>query len=214
MERLAYLEPVSFCGGNAAVKNARLGLQSYLYAAELPVEEPLIRTALMKEQGTVPTSSMGRLFDAVSALLGICTYNQYEGQCPTALEAAARGYHGDGYDLGEITMRMDGSLEIVPYFRRLAEATWKGVEPARLAWQFHQDLVWMTVRACEQIRKVTGENNVAVSGGVFVNRILLEGCVRSLQKQGFAVYWNQQVPCNDGGICLGQAWLAAQREGK
>ena len=214
MERLAYLEPVSFCGGNAAVKNARLGLQSYLYAAELPVEEPLIRTALMKEQGTVPTSSMGRLFDAVSALLGICTHNQYEGQCPTALEAAARGYHGGGYDLGEITMRTDGSLEIVPYFRRLAEATWKGVEPARLAWQFHQDLVWMTVRACEQIRKVTGENNVAVSGGVFVNRILLEGCVRSLQKQGFAVYWNQQVPCNDGGICLGQAWLAAQREGK
>ena len=120
-------------------------------------------------------------------------YKRQEGQCPTALEAAARGYHGSGYDLGEITIRTDGGLEIVPYFRRLVEAAWNGVEPARLAWQFHQDLIRMTVRVCEQIRKVTGEKNVAISGGVFVNRILLEGCVKSLQKQGFSVYWNQQL---------------------
>ena len=96
------------------------------------------------------------------------------------------------------------------YIRRLTEAAEAGVSAACLAWQFHQDLADMTAESCERIRRDKGENAVCLSGGVFVNRVLLETCVQKLKERRFDVYWNRQVPCGDGGICLGQAWLAAR----
>ena len=70
----------------------------------------------------------------------------------------------------------------------------------------------MTVEICEKIRSKTGENTVALSGGVFANRILLRGCIGYLRKSGFMIYWNITVPANDGGISLGQAFLAGMRK--
>lgn len=210
MERVAHLESIPFCGGNEGAKNARLALQSYRYAAGFSVNDPLVREALRQGIGTVKTSSMGRFFDAVSALLGICAYNHYEGECPTALEAAARRYRGEGYDLGGMEIDPDGRVDVRNYIRRLTEAAEAGVSAACLAWQFHQDLADMTAESCERIRRDKGENAVCLSGGVFVNRVLLETCVQKLKERRFDVYWNRQVPCGDGGICLGQAWLAAR----
>ena len=92
------------------------------------------------------------------------------------------------------------SLEIQENFRQ-AEAL-----------QFHAAIIRMTVEICEKIRSKTGENTVALSGGVFANRILLRGCIGYLRKKGFMIYWNESVPSNDGGISLGQAFLAGMRK--
>ena len=83
---------------------------------------------------------------------------------------------------------------------------------AREALQFHAAVIRMTVEICEKIRSKTGENTVALSGGVFANRILLRGCIGYLRKKGFMIYWNESVPSNDGGISLGQAFLAGMRK--
>lgn len=226
-ERVAHLRPVPICGGDQAARSARQLLQSYLASAGVTVrqwenfcgqEDPsyrLILAAVRMGIQTVPSSSMGRLFDAVSAVLGVCEENTFEGECAQALEARASAVDWNGgwnperdFDFEE----QDGVLTAdgADYVRRLMEWRVKGEDPGMLARQFHEALIRLTVRFCEEIRSRSGENKVALSGGVFVNRLLAEGCIKMLKQNGFEVYRNHQVPCNDGGICLGQVWVASR----
>ncbi|MGI6737560.1 MAG: carbamoyltransferase HypF [Anaerovoracaceae bacterium] len=130
------------------------------------------------------TSSMGRLFDGVAALLGICDYNGYEGQCATLLEDAANR-HIQGNDLSEAD---------------------------ELAYAFHMQIAEIILRQCIGAWEDTGCRDVALTGGVFQNKILMEEALKRLHSEGFHVYYNISVSPNDGGIALGQNYLAAMEE--
>ena len=141
-----------------------------------------VETALCKGINTVKTASMGRLFDAVASLLGIHHENRYEGECAIMLENAA------------------WSAKARP-----------GVdEAADLALSFHRDVASAIFSCCEAARQDTGSNQVALSGGVFQNRILMEECLCMLRDAGFQVFYNTAVPPNDGGLALGQNYIGMQ----
>lgn len=138
--------------------------------------ETLARAALKAGINTITSSSMGRLFDGVAALLGIKDYNDYEGQCAIMLEDAAA-------------------------FPEKSEAN-------RLAREFHHRVARMILDTCLKIRKETGVDQVALTGGVFQNKILMEESLALLREHGFEPYYNISVSPNDGGVALGQAYVA------
>ncbi len=138
--------------------------------------EALARAALKAGINTITSSSMGRLFDGVAALLGIKEYNDYEGQCAIMLEDAA--------------------------------ACPEAGEANRLALEFHHRVAKMILDTCLKIRKETGADQVALTGGVFQNKILMEESLALLRAEGFKPYYNISVSPNDGGIALGQAYVA------
>ncbi len=151
----------------------------------------------LARSGRAPvTTSAGRLFDAVASLLGVCQVSTYEGEAAARLEAAADA------DLAEaIEVELEESDRL---FRELA-ARYRAGEPAgRLSAVFHNSLAGAVVRACLR----TGLRQVALSGGCFQNRRLLESCVADLRAAGLEAYSNEQVPANDGGLSLGQALVA------
>jgi hydrogenase maturation protein HypF len=137
---------------------------------------------------------MGRLFDAVASLLGVCQTSTYEGEAAARLEAAADP---------EVSELIEVGLE--ENRRLFATLSARREEPvARLAAIFHNSVAQAVVEACRQ----TGLRQVALSGGCFQNRRLLESCFQRLGAAGLRPYANEQVPANDGGLSLGQAWVA------
>ena len=195
----------------------------------------MICAALANHINTIDSSSMGRLFDAAACIVGIRRKNSYEGECAIALENAAAEYldmHTEALaNLMEdptalhmqVTEDINGSLladqkqfvfelaKNMQQAKKLSGEEQKNFRQAE-ALQFHAAIIRMTVEICEKIRSKTGENTVALSGGVFANRILLRGCIGYLRKKGFMIYWNKSVPSNDGGISLGQAFLAGMQK--
>jgi hydrogenase maturation protein HypF len=214
-ERRAHLEYVTLSGGDAAAKKATLTAYGYLHAAGETVDNReflTVQAAIENRINTQKSSSMGRLFDAVSAVLAIKKTNSYEGECAIALENVAAAYQesgGEPYPLhAEITR--DGLLTLVDQMNLLKEiyfAFQSGADKGALALGFHNAIAEMVFAVCTQIRKNSGENTVALSGGVFANRLLTQDCVEHLEQAGFQVFLNSAVPTNDGGISLGQAWL-------
>ncbi len=151
----------------------------------------LVNAALTHGVNIIKSSSMGRLFDAVASLLGIHHVNRYEGECASMLEnAAAEGMESE-----------DAPLE------------------KKLALSFHIRIAEMILNQCQQIKsEISGEfplNQVALSGGVFQNKILMEKTLELLRQSGFEVYYNVSVGPNDGGIALGQNYIGIHtlREG-
>ncbi|WP_444659422.1 carbamoyltransferase HypF [Caproiciproducens sp. R2] len=220
--RRAHLSPVRLCGGDAAAKNAVLTSDCYRFAAgeESGSERfPFVRAALKHQVNTQESSSAGRLFDAVCAILGIKEENSYEGECAVALENAASAAKEAGEEPVPFHFALSrnpaGELEAdqADFIRLLLQAAAKGENSNRIALGFHRALAEMILTVCRSIREESGESRVALSGGVFANLLLLGDCHDRLTADGFLVYFNSAVPSNDGGICLGQAWLCAQAEG-
>ncbi|MGV9775641.1 carbamoyltransferase HypF [Streptosporangium sp. NPDC003464] len=158
------------------------------------------------------TSSAGRLFDAVAAILGLRDTVTYEGQAAIALEQRADpgeesaypvGLHGDG---GLLTIRT-GDL-----VRAVVEDLRAGTGPAAVSARFHNGLAEAAAASCARLRSGTGIGTVALSGGVFQNRLLLGRLVQALRLRGFRVLTHRRVPPNDGGLSLGQAVVAAARD--
>lgn len=217
-ERVAQLSYVTLCGGDAASKDAALTALCYRFAAGEETDDPrapMVRAALNHRINTAESSSMGRLFDAVSALLGIRSYNTYEGECAIALEnaaAQAKTQEIIPYPL-DFEIKEDRGimkLDQVALVQSIAKAVRQGVEVPAIALGFHLALARAVQEVFRTVRRKNGETVAALSGGVFSNRLLTEECVRLLTEDGFTVYLNSDVPCGDGGISLGQAWLAAQ----
>jgi hydrogenase maturation protein HypF len=157
-----------------------------------------------------PTSSTGRLFDAVAALLGLRREVSYEGQAAVELEALA--YEAAGGDYRGYPFAIEGlQISPAPLFAAIVEDQRQCVAPALIAARFHNGLAHMVADVCERIGAQQGLGRVALSGGVFQNGLLLERTTRALQARGFEVYTNEQVPPNDGGVSLGQAAVAAAR---
>ncbi len=156
------------------------------------------------------SSSMGRLFDAVSSLLRIKHFNTFEAEAAMALEAAASRTNRS-YDF---KIEEEGGLFIMDWKELILQilADLKAGEPAGLiAGKFHNAVAKAVAEIAERLREATGINRVILSGGVFQNRLLSERTLQLLQERGFAVYFPSQVPPNDGGISLGQAYTAYLR---
>ena len=167
---------------------------------------------------SIGSTSAGRLFDAVSAVLGIRRVSTFEGEASTTLQFTAERWSEDP---GIIRYReAEGGETLMPapavreseegvliqntdeQFMWLTEQMLRGRSPEELAWMFHQSLC--------RIREKTHVSTAALSGGVFQNRLLLRMCEAGLKKEGFEVLIHSMVPPNDGGICLGQAAVAAR----
>ncbi|MDR3718313.1 MAG: carbamoyltransferase HypF [Bryobacteraceae bacterium] len=204
--RIASLRPFLLPGGEAAVKDTWRCAASLLIASGLNVEgklatvEPLVR----KNLNCVTTSSMGRLFDAVAGLTGICERNRYEGESGLRLEALAMA-HGpaEPYPLPCCDLHADWR----PMVQEIAREVKSGTPVPRISARFHETLAaWIVGVALK-----TGVRRVALSGGCFQNAWLTARCAARLEAAGCAVFIHQRVPANDGGLSLGQAVLAASR---
>ena len=154
------------------------------------------------------TSSMGRLFDAVSALLGICDQSTYEGQAAMELEMALNERTGDSYSF--FYHNENGYLTInpEPLIRGICSDLNAGKQTGYISARFHNSIITMLVETCIKLRDVWKLNRIALSGGCFQNTYLLSRSIEGLTGEGFEVFFHQMVPPNDGGLALGQALIA------
>lgn len=231
-ERAAHLRTWALPGGAASVRDARrnafallseLGLLEHPGAARLLGsldEQTRSVTATMIEHGinSPRTSSMGRLFDAAAAILGICDKATYESEPAIELEAAAWPALGgktvrlDGNHAGVFTSADDSPiLDPQPLIESLLNGIEAGTPADRLALEFHIAITHATTHIACEICNRENLDTVALSGGVFMNRLLLQLLTRNLKDAGLTVLIPQTVPVNDGCIAYGQAAIARAR---
>jgi hydrogenase maturation protein HypF len=217
--RAGHLAPVPLPGGTAAIRQPWRMAVSYLDAAYESIPEaldvlsrnrswPAVRSLARAGTNSPPTSSAGRLFDAVAALLGLRDVINYEGQAAIELEQLADPGERGGY---LATVTEDTVVLGTDLVRAAVTDLLAGVEPPVIAARFHNGVVDAIVRACLSLRDTTGLRDVALSGGVFQNLLLLTRLVDRLSVNGFRVLTHSRVPTNDGGISYGQAAVAAAR---
>ena len=153
------------------------------------------------------TSSAGRLFDAVAALLGIRDTINYEGQAAIELEQ-----HADPSVCGTYPISARDTVPCAELIRAVVDDLARGEPVPAIAARFHHAVADAVTGTCARIRERTGVGVVALSGGVWQNLLLTTRTVDSLRARGFRVLTHARVPCNDGGISLGQAAVAAARD--
>lgn len=223
-QRLAHLRPFALPSGDASIERPWHSALSVVNAedrdwlreqlAELRVGEFELVRQQVDNPRCLQTSSMGRLFDAVAALIGLRTQVTYEGQAAMELESLAGGRTGDvsptayrfalgGGDPLEIDWR--------PLVRSICRDILNGVEPAVIGLQFHHAVAHMIRDACSALGKRTRVRTVGLTGGVFQNALLLRLAVQQLKIAGFRVLVHQSIPPNDGGLAFGQAIIARER---
>ena len=232
-ERAAHLRTWALPGGAASVRDGRrnaFALLSELGLLEHPGAERLLGdldeqtrsvTATMIERGinSPRTSSMGRLFDAAAAILGICGQATYEGEPAIELEAAAWRALGSesicpagnmaSFSVTESSRPDDCHvLNSRPLFEALLEGIGAGVPAGRLALDFHVAVARASARNANEVCAREALDTVALSGGVFMNRLLLQLLSRELKSMGLTVLVPHSVPVNDGCIAYGQAAIA------
>ncbi|MFF3408730.1 carbamoyltransferase HypF [Streptomyces sp. NPDC002742] len=234
--RFAHLGYVPLPGGDAAVRNPYRMALSHLRAAGLPwrdelpcaaaatpEERRLLGRQLERGLNCVPTSSMGRLFDAVSSLAGVCHRVEYEAQAAMELESAALDdlagpladdERNDAYRFMLRAVRQDPEAPLIadpaPVLAAAVADVRAGVTAGPVARRFHRAVVDLVLEVCTVARARTGIRTVALSGGVFCNALLTEGCGAVLERDGFTVLRHHRVPPNDGGLALGQLIVAAR----
>ncbi|MEO0079387.1 MAG: carbamoyltransferase HypF [candidate division WOR-3 bacterium] len=212
---LAYLEHNE--GGGELASPARVAA-AYLDQAGMASEARLIGLAgpkqgrLSRRPSTTKTSSLGRLFDAIAAIAGICTEASYEGEAAIALEAAATGSAKSAWHLKELFIENDGQvlLSPVPFLCAAVRDRLAGVTGATIAARFHATLAAALSRLAVRLCRTHHIRIVSLSGGSFQNSLLRQMVTNRLSRVGLAVYCSNQVPMNDGGLALGQV-LAASR---
>ncbi|MET8831751.1 carbamoyltransferase HypF [Streptomyces sp. NPDC004610] len=227
--RLAHLAYVPLPGGDAAVHRPYRMALSHLRAAGLgwdpdlpctracpPDELTVLERQLERGLNCVPTSSMGRLFDAVSSLTGICHRSGYEAQAAVELEAAALAAPaGDttayAFDLHE-SGSPDGPLRAdpAPLLAAVVADLRTRVPAPVIAARFHRAVTALVHRVCLLTRDRRGVDTVALTGGVFLNSLLSSACASALTADGFTVLRHHLVPPGDGGLALGQLMVAAR----
>ena len=223
-QRIGQLGYVPLPGGDAAVRQPVRMAAAHLISAYgpaldhlpiafaerfAPAEWKLLQAMIERGLHRPPTSSAGRLFDAVSALLGLCSRARYEGEAAIALEQVCNPAVEDayGFDLRESTDLC--IAECASVVRAVVQDLARGQSRSDIAARFHNSLRDLVVTMALHVRQSTGVARVALTGGVFQNLFLLERTVTALQARNFEVLLHRQVPCNDGGLSLGQAVVAA-----
>ncbi len=217
--RVAHLQYIPMPGGAQAIREPWRMTASYLWHIygddflDLGIEFTdsidkgkwkVLKNLIEHNINSPLTSSAGRLFDAVSALLGVCRLSTYEGQPAIELEGIASEDHNPPYDyeIEENTIKPDR------IFSGIIKDIKSNIPVDIIASRFHSTIANIVVNMCNRIRKDSHLDRVALSGGVFQNVILLGQVVNQLRDEGFNVYIPQRVPANDGGISLGQAVIA------
>ncbi|MFF3937105.1 carbamoyltransferase HypF [Streptomyces phaeofaciens] len=224
--RFAHLAYVPLPGGDAAVRRPYRMALSHLRAAGLDRSADLACTAacpadelqvlerqLERDLHCVPTSSMGRLFDAVSSLTGVCHRSGYEAQAAVELESAALRAPDD--DLGTYAFALHEAEAVVradaaPVLAAIVDDLRAGVPRDVVAARFHRAVTGLVRRVCGRARERHGLDTVALTGGVFANTLLSSACAAVLREDGFTVLRHRLVPPGDGGLALGQLMVAAR----
>jgi hydrogenase maturation protein HypF len=207
-DRLAHLEPVPLPGGEMAIREPWRMAAAYLERAGRPV--PFERWGVVRASLHVnaPLSSgMGRLFDAVAALLGVREAVTYEGQAAIELEQLATGVSADPYACRVEGGQIAGADLICAAHDDLAA----GRPAPEIAAAFHEGVARAAATACAE--SGAAERTVVLSGGTFQNLLLLASCTRRLEEAGYRVLSHRAIPPNDGGISYGQAAVAVATAG-
>ncbi|MFI6317613.1 carbamoyltransferase HypF [Nonomuraea sp. NPDC050556] len=216
-ERLGRFSQARMPGGEAAVRRPARMAYGYLLDDAPPGllgerEEAAVRRMIDRGVNSPLASSAGRLFDAASALLGLCGDSGFEGEAAMRLEEAAAPFAG----AEPLAWRLDQHDGLWVYdgvatLRDLLQAQAEGEPVGRIAAAFHSAVAAVTVLMCERAAERTGVRTVCLSGGVFQNRLLAVDVLARLASAGFDVHIGERVPVNDGGISFGQAAIAAAR---
>ncbi|MFH1374907.1 MAG: carbamoyltransferase HypF [bacterium] len=226
-ERVAHLRCFRLPGGDTAIREPRRAALSLLYEAfgddafgmrELsPVksftteELRILRTVLSRGVNAPFTSSAGRLFDAVSSLVGLCHKMSFEGQAAMLLEFAAESIESaDTYEFSLETRSSPYVLDWEPMLRQICSDLRVSAAPAIIAAKFHNTLAGMIA----EIATRSGETRIALTGGCFQNKYLTERALAYLHRSGLEVFRHGRVPPNDGGIALGQIMAACRQQRK
>jgi len=221
-ERVGWFEPLPLLGGDAVMREPWRMTAAYLeelgeadsadiaVADRQPRWQDVVGLARSELAGP-PSTSVGRLFDAVASLVGVRDTVNYEGQAAVEFEQLV-----DPDEAGSYTASIDGDSTFTVRGTDFVASTLAdlraGVDTHRIAARFHRGLADTVVTACDRIRAAGGPATVAVSGGVFLNKVLSELVIEGLEKRGFGVLRHRRVPPNDGCISLGQAAVAAARD--
>lgn len=222
-QRSGHLEYIPMPGGDRAVIEPWRMAVAYLHRAygsgwaqtpggarfDKPQVEAIIRMIETRTNSPL-TSSAGRLFDAVAALIGLCDVISYEAEAAIRLEAAAQPSGTISYPFG---MR-DGDpavIETSPLIRAIVKDQADGVAVPVISWRFHLTLAGIITAVAQRMADASGLRDVALSGGVFQNALLLRMTRERLSGAGFKVWTHERVPTNDGGVSLGQAVVARER---
>jgi hydrogenase maturation protein HypF len=225
-ERFAHLRGVPMPGGAAAIRRpARMAL-GLLFGTDrglfdhpgasilqqtLTTEELMTLPAMMSQGLNSPlTSSMGRLFDAIAAITGVRADAAYEGQPAIELEALA-----DPAETGSYHFELVGDSPVLidpePVVRAVLDDLAASVSPQAISARFHHAVIEASVSVARRACAATGARHVACAGGVFMNRLVLAGIVRGVEKAGLTPLIHRNLPANDGGISFGQAVVAWAR---
>lgn len=238
VRRVGHLRSIGLPGGDAAIKHPPRTALAHLHATGLPTgalrqaawdetasgraltdqERTLLTGMLTSGSHCTPTTSVGRLFDAIASLLDVSQRCDYEGQAAIELEARAAAAEAldpttstFGWDGGAAVSELDGSLIIDPtaWLHRAVADQRAGVPTAASALAFHHALAEAVTEAVRLLADREGVRTVGLTGGVFSNAVLLSACQRSLSRAGLTVLTHRIVPANDGGLALGQVAVAA-----
>jgi hydrogenase maturation protein HypF len=219
-ERVAHLKTYPMPGGDKAVVEPWRMAASVLHAEGLGEEVHrrfpaskwhLVQKMIRAGFNSPLTSSAGRLFDAVAAILGLCDVASYEGQAAIRLESLADSRVNERYPSDVKQADRPWVLDFGPAIHAILAERRHGVAVSEISAKFHNTMAAAIVQICCFLRDQRGLDVVALSGGVFQNELLLRRTVETLQSRHFRVFTNTVVPPNDGGLALGQAAVAAER---
>lgn len=219
-ERVAHFRQFRLPGGDRAIKEPRRSALGLLYEicgdgawdfsqsafGLSPAEKSLLTQMLVKQLNAPLTSSVGRLFDAVAALLGLRQISSFEGQAAMDLEFTRQGDIADAYSF-VVTDTAPIVVDWEPAIRELLDDVAGGEDAGAVSAKFHNGLVEAALGVARKI----AERKIVLSGGCFQNRYLSEYLIARLRQEKFQSYWHQRLPPNDGSIAFGQA-VAAGRE--
>ncbi|MCK4274706.1 MAG: carbamoyltransferase HypF, partial [Dehalococcoidales bacterium] len=221
--RMAFLEYLPLPGGALAIKKPYRTAIGYLLSLGIeldrqlpflknidPEEIDIIQSQIEQGINSPLTSSVGRLFDAVSALIGVRGVIEYEAQAAIDLETLADKAVNESARYPFSVTKHDeiNTIKIHDLLAAIVNDLHNHTPRARIAARFHNTVAQMILEVCQKISPKAGITGVALSGGVFQNRLLLRKAVSLLESAGLEVYTHRQVPCNDGGISLGQVAIA------
>ncbi len=225
--RIAHLSNLPLPGGDAAIRWPARTALAYLWKSgiewelnlpctgSLSNEERAILHAQLEHRLNTPlTSSMGRLFDAVASLADVRHKINYEAQAAVELEILADPDEDGEYSFDIQPPTGDAFCYLInpaPVFEKVVKDFHTGCSASTISARFHNGCARMVTDMCQELRKLTGIDEVALSGGVWQNTLLLRKTVLMLEGDGFHVYIPQAIPANDGGLALGQAVIAARR---
>jgi hydrogenase maturation protein HypF len=221
-ERAAHLEYLPLPGGDAATRHPWRIAVGYASALGLDIDDlpflreldpkaiAIVRQQVRKQINAPLTSSMGRLFDAVACIAGVRTDVTYEAQAAMELEVLSRPYLSQAEPFPfALEQREDGAqIRLGELLAAVIDSARRGQPAGLIGARFHETVSAIALAACQHIRERAGLNEVALSGGVWQNQVLLHLASARLAGAGFEVYFHRQTPANDGGLALGQAAVA------